>query len=133
MEYFQDLYKPEQVVEWIKNGKTLLIAGDEQLLKKLPKGNWIGGTIPYFMTSLGGKESAEHLFVSLLPDYFSNPKVNVYDENTIDKIYHQIPRQGVGFIIIPGMTNIHTEFANKVRSFPKFAAQPLIGWVSGFH
>lgn len=36
----------KQVAELIKTGKTLLIAGDEKLLKQLPKGSWIAGTIP---------------------------------------------------------------------------------------
>lgn len=44
----------KQVAELIKTGKTLLIAGDEKLLKQLPKGSWIAGTIPYLMDYSGG-------------------------------------------------------------------------------
>ena len=39
----------------IEQGKRLLLAGDESLLRELPAGNWIGGTIPYFMTETGGE------------------------------------------------------------------------------
>ena len=28
-----------------------VVSGDESLLSRLPKGNWIGGTIPYLMTN----------------------------------------------------------------------------------
>ena len=37
----------EEVKALIEAGKTLLLAGSESLLADLPKGRWIGGTIPY--------------------------------------------------------------------------------------
>lgn len=43
-----------EAAELIRSGKYLSIAGDEQALKQLPTGNWIGGTIPYFMAEQGG-------------------------------------------------------------------------------
>lgn len=43
------------VASQIGSGKSLFLAGDENLLKRLPKGNWIGGTIPYFMDRRGGR------------------------------------------------------------------------------
>ena len=43
----------EETKKLIENGKTLYLAGEEALLKSLPKGNWIGGTIPYFMDTDG--------------------------------------------------------------------------------
>jgi hypothetical protein len=33
----------------IRSGGYYSIAGDEGLLRELPRGHWIGGTIPYFM------------------------------------------------------------------------------------
>ena len=44
----------EEVKALIEAGKTLLLAGSESLLADLPKGRWIGGTIPYFMGDEGG-------------------------------------------------------------------------------
>lgn len=44
-----------EAAELIRSGKYLSIAGDEQALKQLPTGNWIGGTIPYFMAEQGGR------------------------------------------------------------------------------
>ena len=37
----------------IGSGAWLSIAGDESALRQLPLGNWIGGTIPYFMAEGG--------------------------------------------------------------------------------
>ncbi|MGC4068398.1 MAG: hypothetical protein QM784_27885 [Polyangiaceae bacterium] len=42
------------VVTMLENGKSLILAGDERALRQLPKGQWIGGTIPYFMGESGG-------------------------------------------------------------------------------
>jgi len=47
----------EEVTEKIIEGKRLLLAGDERLLLQLPAGDWIAGTIPYFMTEEGGDAS----------------------------------------------------------------------------
>ena len=44
----------DEVKNEVEIGKNLLLAGDENLLGQLPKGNWIGGTIPYFMVDEGG-------------------------------------------------------------------------------
>jgi len=43
------LFGLQDVTKMINTGHRMILAGDEELLKKLPKGNWIGGTIPYFM------------------------------------------------------------------------------------
>jgi hypothetical protein len=39
----------DETAKMIASGKFLHIAGTENLLKKLPKGNWIGGSTEYFM------------------------------------------------------------------------------------
>ena len=42
-----------EVNQMIAEGKALLLAGSEEALSQLSKGNWIGGTIPYFMDEDG--------------------------------------------------------------------------------
>ena len=48
------LHSTTEVNRKIANGKPLLSAGSEEALRQLTKGNWIGGTIPYFMDEAGG-------------------------------------------------------------------------------
>ena len=55
------MYKIDEVIYLIKQDKRLLLAGDEELLKKLPEGNWIGGSIPYFMAENGGMLSKDDI------------------------------------------------------------------------
>src|SRR6266496_1485457 len=50
------LYDVIEVKSKITRGQKLLIAGDESLLKSLPAGNWIGGSIPRSEERRVGKE-----------------------------------------------------------------------------
>ena len=54
----QVLVDPREAAALIEGGAYLTIAGAEAVLAGLPKGNWIGGTIPYFMTQEGGRPAA---------------------------------------------------------------------------
>src|SRR6185436_20661994 len=67
----------------IASGKHLLLAGDEHLLASLPKGSWIGGTIPYFMTEEGGTHSKDRIFVTEMPAEVAKVEIRNYDERTI--------------------------------------------------
>jgi hypothetical protein len=115
----------------IRNGRRLLLAGDERLLAALPSGNWIGGTIPYFMTEQGGACSKDQICVTELPAEVTNVAVQEYDERSISGVYTDIGDNGVSFILIPALSRTHLEFALKAPTFPGFASQPLVGWITG--
>jgi hypothetical protein len=77
----------EKVKELIAGKAPVIVAGDEALLRSLPKGNWIGGTIPYFMTPEGGQVSHTHAFVTEVPEFARSVRiVATYDEQTISRI-----------------------------------------------
>ena len=90
------------VVKMIKNGKKLILAGDESALKKLPAGHWIAGTIPYFISEQGGEMSRDKLFVNEIPSYVKQMTVRTYNSETIDSIYTDAPNNGFSVVIIPG-------------------------------
>ena len=48
------LISVQAAAELIRQGTPLSLAGPESALDQLPAGNWIGGTIPYFMVPSGG-------------------------------------------------------------------------------
>ena len=48
------LFNVTEVTNMIRAGRKLLLAGDDLLLSQLPRGNWVGGTNPYFATGAGG-------------------------------------------------------------------------------
>lgn len=128
MEKLQSL---EQTISLINEGKLLIIAGDDSLLSKLPKGNWIGGTTPYFMEKDGGVFSKELLSVTVLPTYCRPRKIKYYDQKHLEEIPQDYPLNGISFVIVPGLQEIHQTFANKIGAIRGVYNRPLVGWVSG--
>ena len=63
------MYTVDEVKSKIEEGKNLILAGDEKTLASLPAGNWIAGTIPYFMAENGGLFSRDRIYVTELPAY----------------------------------------------------------------
>jgi len=129
----QVLYTIAEVKSKIEQGRGLLLAGDEASLRQLPAGNWIGGTIPYFVGEAGGLSTREKIYVTEVPDYVQSFEVKVYNTESIANVYEDIPENGFGFIILPASSEIHKAFALNAPTYPGFATRPLIGWISGVH
>jgi len=123
----------EEVKTKITQGKRLLLAGDERLLRQLPAGDWIAGTIPYFMTENGGLCSREKIQTTELPDFVVAIDIRTYDAATISRVYTDAPENGASFIILPAKSAVHFSFALNAPDYENFAVRPLIGWVAGTH
>lgn len=121
----------EEVKALIQESKLLHIAGDESLLSQLPKGNWIGGTTPYFITNEGGILTKDKLFVNDLSD-FSNFKVAIYDNNIIDDILKDSYDNGLAFLIVPFSSEVALTYAKQAPYSSELLLKPVVGWVSGF-
>ena len=117
----------------LADGHSLLLAGDQAALERMPRGKWIGGTIPYFMTEEGGVVDRERVFVNVLPEAMSIDSVRMYDAEQLRAVYEDGPAEGVSFIIIPASSPAHLAFAQEAQTYPSFLAKPLVGWVSGVH
>lgn len=130
----QNIMNVGDVEKLIEKGKTLLLAGEEDLLRKLPKGRWVGGTIPYFITpENGGMVSQDKLFVTDISDVTDSIDIKIYDDNSLGKIYTDSAGSGFSFIIIPAMSTVHSNFAINGPNYKDFGCQPLVGWISGVH
>ncbi len=127
----QVMYGKEEVIKNIKEGKNLVLAGDESVLKDLPEGNWIAGTIPYFMAEKGGLFSKDQIYVTEVPSYIEKCEIKSYTEDSISSVYSDAPENGFSIIIIPATSPTHLSFALKAPNFPDFATKPLIGWIAG--
>ncbi|MHB8087936.1 MAG: DUF6976 family protein, partial [Anaerolineaceae bacterium] len=93
----------------ITHGERLLLAGDESLLKQLPAGNWIGGSIPYFMTDHGGVFTRHKIYVTELPQSVSKISIKIYNLQTLKDIYLDMPPNGFSVIIMPCSSKTHLE------------------------
>ena len=101
------LAKVEDVKKMLAEGKKLIVAADEGLLRSLPNGDWIGGTIPYFMTDEGGKVSRDRLFVNEMPSYLSSCRTGLYGEHELQEIAKDSPDNGFSVVILPAFSKVH--------------------------
>lgn len=125
------LYNLNEVSKFIKDGKLLALAGDEKVLSQLPKGNWIGGTIPYFMGKIGGLFSQELIYVNELTDSPLNYSVASYNASEVNNIVKDTYNNGASIVIIPPFTDIHKEYAIQIPNNENLFNNPIIGWVAG--
>lgn len=124
----------QEAAELIRAGKVLSLAGDEALLAQLPKGNWIAGTIPYFIGEDGGVETREKIFVTELKHAVAaNIEIKTYSVDTIKTIAADGPDNGYTVVILPAMTTIHAEYANHGRDYEDMFIKPVVGWIAGVH
>ncbi|PID26742.1 MAG: hypothetical protein CR982_08875 [Candidatus Cloacimonadota bacterium] len=122
----------QTTVALIEEGKNLLCAGDTDLLKQLPKGNWIGGSTPYFMGQEGGKKSFDKIFVTELPNLVTLDSIKLYDTNSLNNIPSDSKENGISFLLIPAFSDIHKEYAEKAPEMEGLFEKNIVGWISGF-
>lgn len=115
--------------------KLFAVAGDEKLLRRLPKGNWVGGTIPYLMTEEeGALITRDSLFVQQLPrDERAAPKISIYDAKTIRRITEDAPASGYTFLMIPVFSDVHLAYGRDAPTFKDIFSHPIVGWITGIH
>jgi hypothetical protein len=125
------LRSPEIVKKEIESGKTLLLAGEEEVLKTLPRGNWIAGTIPYFMDRAGGIVSSDKIDVTELPHPAALQFIRWYGETELAQIADNTPDPGFTFLILPATSKAHLEYAQNAPNYPGIFLKPVIGWIAG--
>jgi uncharacterized protein DUF6976 len=124
------LFDRDATAALIQSGKRLLLAGDEALLASLPRGNWIGGTIPYFMGRDGGFRSSEYAYAAELPGG-AGAGVYRYGPKGLPHIARHHPGHGFTVLLLPGLSPVHRAFAENVARYPGVFDRPLVGWISG--
>jgi hypothetical protein len=127
-----DLITVGEASELIRSGQPLLVAGDEVLLRQLPQGQWIGGTIPYFMARKGGGVvDQSRVFVTPLGGHVKSACIRVYQDSDLESIVRDYPEHGCSFIIVPARCSASLRFARECASWPGLFNSPLVGWNAG--
>jgi hypothetical protein len=127
------LHSLDRAAQIILGGRPVLVAGQEALLAALPRGNWIGGTIPYFMDRDGGVISEDQVFVTELPAELSLDSVRWYAAGELPAIVRDAPENGLTAIIIPSGSEAHTAYAQGAPGFDGLFMKPIVGWIAGTH
>lgn len=120
----------EQAAARITAGESLSIAGDEQALRHLPKGAWIGGTIPYFMAESGGCKTKDRVMVNSLISAAST-QFKYYGADELQQMMRDAPLNGWTLLIMPYGSRAHAQFAEHCREDRDAFIKPVAGWISG--
>ena len=123
----------QEVTALIQAGRPLLLAGDETLLRRLPAGRWIAGTIPYFVEPEGGLADRDRIFVNELLPGLEVRAVRRYDAAGLSRVYTDLAPGCFGVLIAPAGSAVHLAFALEAPNAPGFALRPLVGWIAGVH
>ena len=119
----------DEVSSLIKEGRLLHIAGNAELLRKLPKGNWIGGSTDYFMAAEGGLVSDTLMFVT----EFAQGKFSIcdYGADNINKVAMEAYDSGYSILIMPFNSPVAIEYTLNAREYEDMYIKNIVGWVSG--
>ncbi len=121
----------DKTIAMIEEGKTLHIAADDSLLQKLPKGNWIGGTTPYFISEEGGIFTKEKLFVTEF-DFAEEIKITSYGKYNVFQIVEECYDNGLTMLIMPYGSEVAIKYAKDAPEVEEILMHPTVGWISGF-
>ncbi len=117
----------------IAAGHACMVAGDEAVLRQLPRGLWVGGSIPYFMAAEGGVCSRTHVFVTEVPAQAGRPVTAVYDASTLPGVCRDAPLHGYTLLTLPAFSAVHEAYAQESPGYDDMFMRPLVGWISGVH
>ncbi|MBW7903453.1 MAG: hypothetical protein H3C26_18425 [Rhodocyclaceae bacterium] len=117
----------------IRSGCSLCIAGDESALRRLPAGNWIGGTTPYFMGERGGLISRDAVHATVVAEHGGRPRTRFYDAASLPQLCRNAPDHGYSILILPAFSDCHLGFARNAPNYEEMYLKPLVGWVAGVH
>lgn len=126
-----DLVSLEDAARIIESGAVLTVAGSESLLRKLPAGNWIGGTMRYFVTTDGGSQSTDRLFVTELGVDPAAVTIRSYDAGELPQVGMDAPDNGFSLLIIPSGSPAMLEYARRAPYYAGLFRTPIVGWVAG--
>jgi len=128
-----ELITVDAAAELIRRGVPLSLAGPESALDQLPVGNWIGGTIPYFMVAGGGAVVTEGKVFATDLSRIGEVRIACYGPDELAGIVAHAPDNGFSLTIIPAGGQAHRRFAADAASDRDAFLKPTVGWIAGVH
>ncbi|MDR2157520.1 MAG: hypothetical protein LBO81_07055 [Clostridiales Family XIII bacterium] len=118
----------DQATEYIGTGKLFHISGATSLLRRLPKGNWLGGSTEFFMDKGGGKATDQLLSLIEIPG--ESYRIETYGVDGISRVGKNAFANGYTILILPFDSEIHSLYAEKAAYFDDIFLNPVIGWIA---
>ena len=117
--------------ELVKEGSPLIVSGNPELIRRLPAGNWIGGSTPFLLTRKGGTSSHDCVMVRKLPPEAKLQSIQRYGVGGLRYLAEDIPDNGFTIIIVPGSTLVHQTFAKEAYTYEGIQKKAIVGWITG--
>ena len=115
--------------ELIAQNKLLHISASQELLKKLPQGNWIGGSSEFRAMQSEVEDTKEKLCVFELD--FGSYNIKNYNQENVADFTADTYDNGFSIVIIPAETDILQEYAKKCMNFKDLFLKNVVGWIAG--
>jgi len=115
----------------IEQGRFVLLAGDEHLLRQLPAGNWIGGSIPHFVSEEDRVAARDTIHVTELPECVTGVTIQEYTRESVSDVHAHAAKNGFSVIIIPAGSEVHQVYAKDAGTYPGLFLTPIVGWIAG--
>lgn len=131
MKHASQLMSVVEASQLIEQGASLVIAGSTESLERLPAGNWIGGTTPYFMTEAGGLCDQQQVFVQALG--LPVARIASYDRVQLPHVLEDAPEHGLTLLILPAASQVLEDYAQQAPDYADMFIKPIAGWVAGMH
>ncbi len=126
------LFEQNQVETLIGENRVMVLTAHIDVLKRLPKGNWIGATSPYFyVQGQKGLMNNDKIFVTDFTPYAKEFNIKSYDKELITTVAENGYKNGFNFLILPSQADITASFSQHSMSYPNVFDNPLVGLVAG--
>ncbi|HTI84416.1 MAG TPA: hypothetical protein VL614_28530 [Acetobacteraceae bacterium] len=124
------LLTPKEASNLIETGVFAVIAGTEEELASLPRGNWIGGTTAYLMAPRGRIARPDCLMCSVLEEGVEC-RIAVLTQDTLSHITDGRYETGFTYVLLPAFSDVHYSYALTAPGIPGLFEQPIFGWITG--
>ncbi len=124
------LCRLHEASEIIRSGATVVAAGSPDLLRRLPRGNWIGGTSTSAFTPAGGVELFDRLQITTFPPQVTLAGIQRYGVGGLHHLSLDLHPDGFSVMIVPHASNVHEALAREALLSNRLLQGNLFGWMS---
>ena len=121
----------KEASDLVSTGRPLLIAGNAGALRKLPRGNWMGGTTPYLMAGGKSGESGDGLLVTCMPDGAEFLEIQRYGVGGVGYVLSDSPSEGFTVVVMPLGAEVQQYFSKEANGVKGLLEKTIVGWISG--
>ena len=123
------LYRLKEAEAIVLKGLPVMVAGSPDLMSRLPRGNWIGGSTPLLMTGTGVGDSRDRLLVTPMPTSAKLLSIQRYGVGGLNYLAEDSPVNGFTIVIVPYGCLVHHTLALEAPDYPNLFSKSIAGWI----